>query len=103
MELNYLLVFLIFFLGAFNQSLTGFGAGLVTMAFLPTILGIRLAAPVVALMNLTLEVLLMIRFRHTLQIRSVLPMVAASFIMIPLGVWGLRALDEALVTRILGV
>jgi uncharacterized membrane protein YfcA len=89
--------------GAFTQSVTGFGAGLVTMAFLPAILGIRTAAPVVALMNLTSEIFLLLRYRHSLQIGTVWPMIVASLLMIPLGVYALGNLDEKLVTRILGI
>lgn len=98
-----LYVALIVFLGGFNQSLTGFGAGLVAMAFLPALVGIRLASPLVALVNLVLEAVLLLRFRHALKLGTVWPMVAASALMIPVGVWGLRRLDETLVTRILGM
>lgn len=97
-----LLVVVILSFGAFTQSVTGFGAGLVTMAFLPALLGIRVAAPVVALMNLTSEIVLLVKYRNSVQIRTVWPMVLASLLMIPLGVYALSNLDEKLVTRILG-
>ncbi len=100
---EFILVVFILSFGAFTQSVTGFGAGLVTMAFLPALIGIRLASPVVALMNLTSEIFLMVRYRDSIQIRSVWPMVVASLLMIPMGVYLLSSLDEKLVTRFLGI
>jgi len=100
---DFYFVAIIIFFGSLSQSLTGFGAGLVTMAFLPRFLGIRLASPVVALVNLALEAILMIRFRQAFQFHTVWPMIVASAIMIPLGVWGLSRLNEVFVTRILGL
>lgn len=102
MPLDYLLVIGITFFGVFTQATTGFGSGLVTMAFLPVLLGIRVAAPLVALMNLSIEFIMILRYRRSFQFQHVWPMITASILMIPLGVWAVATLDEKLVLRFLG-
>ena len=97
-----ILVAVVIFFGVLTQSLTGFGSGLVTMAFLPAMMGIRLAAPLVALMNLLVESVMLVRYRKSLQFKTVLPMIIASLVMIPLGVWAVSNLDEKIVLRVLG-
>jgi uncharacterized protein len=100
--LDYFLAALIIFFGVFTQSTTGFGSGLVTMAFLPALLGIRVAAPLVALLNLVTELIMMIRYRRSFQLRKIWLMIASSLAMIPLGVWMVSNLDEKQVLRVLG-
>jgi uncharacterized protein len=94
---------LVIFLGVFTQSLTGFGSGLVTMAFLPAMIGIQAASPLVALVNIVIELALLVRFRHALQVRAIWPMIIASLALIPLGVWAVSSLDENLVLTVLGL
>ena len=97
----FLLISVIFF-AVLTQSISGFGVALVAMAFLPGLLGIQTAAPLVALVALTLEPVLLVRYRLSLNLRAVWPLVLASFIGIPIGVWGLQGLDEDLVLAFLG-
>jgi len=91
------------FCAVFTQSLSGFGVALVAMSFLPGLLGIQVAAPLVALVAMTLEAVLLVRYRLSLNLRAVWPMVLASFVGIPIGVWGLKGLDEDLVLAFLGI
>ena len=98
-----LLPALIVFIAVFTQSLAGFGVALVAMALLPTLVSIQVATPLVALVGLTLETFLLIRYRSALNIRAVLPLALAAMIGIPLGVWALKEIDERLILRVLGV
>lgn len=100
--LEYILPLLAIFFAVFTQSATGFGVALVAMSFLPGLLGIRLAAPLVAVLALFLESILLLRYRAHLNLRAVWPLVAASIVGIPIGVWALRGVDEAIVMRVLG-
>ena len=93
----------VIFSAVLTQTVSGFGVALVAMAFLPGMLGIQLAAPLVALVALTLEAVLLVRYRLSLNLRAVWPMVLASFIGIPIGIWGMRRLDEDLVLAVLGI
>jgi uncharacterized membrane protein YfcA len=103
--LNSTLVFsaLAVFIGSFTQSLSGFGVALVAMAILPSVLGLRVATPLVALVSITLEALMLARYHASLQIKSIWQLLAASLIAIPFGVFYLRRVDERIALLILGV
>jgi uncharacterized protein len=94
---------LIILLAVLTQSLTGFGSGLVSMAFLPSILGVRTAVPLVALVTGTIELILLIRYRGSFNLRNVWRMTAASVIAIPLGGWALGWMNEGILLAILGL
>lgn len=97
-----LLVVIIFF-AMFTQSLTGFGSGLVSMALLPAIMGIRTAAPLVALVAATLEFTLLFRYRGAISLRSIWRLLLGALVGIPLGIIFLRNVDEKLVLSLLGI
>lgn len=103
MDSTLILSILTIFLGTFTQSLTGFGIGLVTMAVLPSLLGLRVAAPLVALAGTVLEVTMLIRYHQSLQVRSIWRLIVASIVAIPAGVRLLPELDERMALFILGV
>ena len=98
-----ILLILIFFFAAFTQSLTGFGDALITMALLPGLIGVQTAAPLVAIFALTIELVVLARYRRSLNLRAILPVIAASIIGIPLGIWALQNADEKLVLAFLGL
>jgi len=102
MDWTVLAVMGVFFLAAFTQSVAGFGLALVSMAFLPGILGIRAATPLVALGGLIIEVVLLARFWKYLSLAEIWPVVLASFIGMPVGVLLLGRVDERLALGVLG-
>ncbi len=91
------------FLGAFTQSLTGFGVALVAMAVLPSLLGLQIATPLVALTGIVLESLILFRYRQSLQVKSIWRLLLASLVAIPFGVYFLRQLDERMALFVLGM
>jgi len=91
------------FFGCFTQSLTGFGVALVTMALLPSLIGLQVATPLVALIGIALEVLMLIRYRASIRFKSILALIVSSTIAIPVGVVYLRRLDELVALFILGL
>ena len=97
------LIALIIFLGSLTQSLTGFGSALVAMALLPPLLGLDVASPLVAGIALGLEVLMLIRYREALRINSIWPVLAASLIGAPLGVYFLSRIEERIALLVLGI
>lgn len=99
--MNWIVPVAVFF-GVFTQTLTGFGSALVTMSILPSILGISTASPVVALMAITLETLLLIRYRGALNFNAVWRLSVAAIIAIPIGLTAIRAISEEVVLTILG-
>ena len=68
--MSQLFTLIIVFLAIFTQSLTGFGSGLVSMAFLPEILGVRTAVPLVVLVTGTLEAILLVRYRSAFNLQG---------------------------------
>lgn len=98
-----ILVASIVLLGTFTQSLTGFGVALVTMAILPGLIGLHTAAPLVALIALTLEIVLLTRYWRALHFRPVLQIAIASALTVPLGMIALKHLDERIALAILGM
>lgn len=90
------------FVAAFAQSLTGFGFALIVMPLATLVLGVRTAAPVVALVALTVYTVNLIRYHRAINVGEVLRLGVASGMGVPVGIWVLANADENLVMRILG-
>ena len=99
---NILLIVIVFF-AVFTQSLTGFGSGLIAMALLPELLGIQVAAPLVALLCGTLELVLLVRYRSAIKFKSVWRLIIASIVGVPLGIYAVARLDENIILAGLGI
>jgi uncharacterized protein len=99
----FFIVFVVMLVSAFTQTLTGFGSALVSMSILPSLLGIQVASPLVALMAITLETILLIRLRGAINLRAVWRMSLASVIGIPIGLALARSINEDVVLTVLGM
>jgi uncharacterized membrane protein YfcA len=99
----FFIVAIIIFISAFTQTLTGFGSALVSMSILPSLLGIQIAAPLVALMAITLEAILLIRLRGAINLRAVWRLSLAAVVGIPIGIVLVRSISEDIVLTILGI
>lgn len=91
------------FAAAFVQGVTGFGSALVAMPLVALLLGVRTAAPLVALLSLAVNLSLLVPARRRLPWRRVAPLLAGAAPGIPLGVLFLAGADERLVRAALGV
>lgn len=85
------------------QGITGFGSALFGMPLLTGMLGARLASPLFAASILLGEVVGLVRFRHALTFSAVWRLTVGALVGIPWGVYGVTSLDEAFVTRTLGI
>jgi uncharacterized membrane protein YfcA len=103
MNMTIFWVGLVIFLAVFTQSLSGFGSALVAMSLLPAIVGIRVATPLVALVGFTLEIVLIVRYHQSLDVRAIWRIVLAALVGIPLGVYFLSNVDEKISLTLLGV
>ncbi len=101
--MNPIFIPVVIFFAIFTQSLTGFGLGLVSMAFLTEPLGAQTAAPLIALVAITGEVIMLIRYRQTFNFGAVRRLVVASVVGIPLGVLILRQVSQEAALAFLGV
>ena len=98
-----ILIAAIVFVAAFAQSLTGFGFALMMMPLVTVVLGVRTAAPVVALAALTVYSVNLLRYRRSINVPEVLRLGVASAAGVPVGIWVLSNADEKVVMRILGL
>jgi uncharacterized membrane protein YfcA len=92
----------VIFLAIVTQSLSGFGLGLVSMALLTEPMGVREAAPLVALVAITSESIILIRYRSAFNLQAVRRLVLASMVGIPLGVLLLRHVSQEAALTLLG-
>lgn len=93
----------VLFLAAFVQSVSGFGAALVPMAFLPMLVGLRVASPLVAISAMLIEIVLLARFREQLALRDIWLVVLASIAGTPFGVILLKLVNEQSALAALGI
>jgi uncharacterized membrane protein YfcA len=98
-----LIITIIIFLSSFTQGLAGFGVALVAMALLPGLVDIHQAAPLVAVVGLTVDILLLIYYRDSVNVNAIWRVLLASIVGIPLGIWALSGVDEQVFTAVLGV
>jgi uncharacterized membrane protein YfcA len=97
------LVVIVVFCASFVQTLSGFGFALMVMPFVTLALGLRTAAPLVALAGLTLYTINLLRHRAAFNLKEVLPLGFAAALGVPVGVWVLANADENLVRQLLGL
>lgn len=98
-----MLVALIIFVAVFIQSSIGFGLGLVAMPLLVALLGIQIAAPLVAMVALLAEAVILIRYRQSITLRVVSQLTVAALLGIPIGIYTVRTVDAGFVTTALGL
>ncbi len=95
-------VVVIVFVSALVQSISGFGSALVLMAFLPALIGIRIASPLAALCIMLIDIVLLIRFRQQLSLRELWKVVLASIVGVPFGVILLKLVSQRVALSVLG-
>ncbi len=89
-------------LAAALQTMSGFGFALAVMPLMTLALGLRVAAPLVALISFSLYVINVARYRAHICWEEVVRLGLAAAVAAPLGVWALSAVPEAVVKGLLG-
>lgn len=97
------LIVVIVTFAVFTQSVAGFGLGLIAMPLLIGILGVQVAAPLIALVAITVEVVLLIHYRHALNLRTLGRLSLASLAGIPIGIFIAAHANERFVLTLLGI
>jgi uncharacterized protein len=95
-------IFTVIFGAVFMQSLVGFGSAMVAMALLPQWMSLKEAAPLVSLIVITLEGILLLRYRTAVQWRSIWQLGLAMAMGAPVGVWVLGRVDSRSLIPLLG-
>jgi uncharacterized protein len=101
--MEFVLVALIVFLGSLTQSMIGFGGALVCMPLLLRVLAPTSAGALYALFSLPLQLIIMWRYRHALDIRPLWRLAVGSLVGIPIGVLLVERLDERIILSALGI
>lgn len=96
-------IILIMFFASFTQSVAGFGVTLVAMPVLADVIGVRVAAPFLALIAVVIQLPMLIRYRKSMDMQAVSRLIIPVVIGIPIGIFGLKRLDADFVITILGV
>jgi uncharacterized membrane protein YfcA len=86
---------------SFISGLSGFGFGLVAMALLPLLIGIKLANAFVSFCTLAIFTSLTIPLRKHISWRALVPLLVGTALGVPIGVYGLVNLPEGLLLKIL--
>lgn len=89
-------------LAAFIQGALGFGFGMVAMATIPLLIGVKATVPLVACVGLLLNVVLLYQLRDALVFSHIKPMLLGGMLGIPLGVVFLQHADPQLLLGMLG-
>ncbi len=89
-------VALVVFFAAALQTLAGFGFALLVMPLLTLLLGIKTAAPLVALVGFSLYLINLLRYRRGLVWRETLQLLLPALLGVLVGVQLLRTFDENL-------
>lgn len=87
----------------FVQAVAGFGLPMIAMPVLVALLGIRTAVPLTAIIILELQLLMIVRYRLALNVRTVGRISAAAVLGIPIGVLFLSRLPEGIMVTFLGL
>ena len=94
---------LIVFAACFTQSVSGFGSALVAMPLLSPMVGLKHAAPMIAMVSITLQLVLLVRYRRAFRLGAIWRVIAAAALGVPLGAWTLKHVDERITLSVLGV
>ena len=79
----------------------GFGEALIAMPLLTMVVGVQIAAPLIALLSITLAMVILVRDWREVQWRSAWQLIVSSLVGIPIGLYCLEAIPESLVEVIL--
>jgi uncharacterized membrane protein YfcA len=101
--LDTLLIAAVIFFSVFTQTASGFGMALIAMPMLTTLVGLPVAAPLVALVGAVVRVGMLLRYHAYFRIADVWRLMLTSVIGIPIGLLLFHRLDNALVESVLGL
>ncbi len=97
------LVLLIIFISTLIRSAFGFGNALIAMPLLVLILGVKTAAPLVALVGIVIALVMLLREWRELDFKAAVYLILSTLAGIPLGLFFLKSTPEHIVKMILGL
>jgi len=94
---------LVIFVATLIRTVFGFADALVAMPLLVMIVGLQVAAPLVALMSLTNALVIFILNRKAMYWKGALRLILASIVGIPIGLYLLKGINEQFMRALLAV
>ena len=94
---------LVIFAATFVGGLSGFGTGIVAMGVLPLVISIKVANPLVTIVSAAIFGALSVFAWREIDWKTVLRLLAGAALGIPLGIYGLVALEERVLLVGLGI
>lgn len=91
------------FLAAAEQTVTGFGFALIVMPAFSLALGLRVAAPLGALVAITLYLINLVRQREAVNVRELAVLALGAVMGVPFGVWTLANVSESILKTSVGL
>ncbi len=92
-----------FGIAAFVHTTAGFGSALIAMAILVPLIGLSVAAPLVAIIALPLQLMIILRYRERLSFKALRTIVIALMIGTLIGISGISWIDEDILLTCLGL
>ena len=103
MDRTTLTVAAVLFLATLVRSAFGFGEALIAVPLLALLMPVTVAAPVAALVSITVAALVVVQDWRQIQLRSAARLVLSTLCGIPLGLWLLTRVPEPIVKAVLAL
>jgi len=88
---------------SFVMGLAGFGIALIALAFLPYLMSASDGIILLTIYATVMSAALLVQLRRDVEPRAIVDLVIGTIAGTPLGVWGLAALPEAALNRLIGL
>ena len=102
-QMSMLLVLVVIFSSTLIRSTFGFGNALLAMPLLSLVIGLKEAAPLVALVGTLVSIVMLLQGWEETRWKDIGGLLLASLLGMPLGIFLLVAVPEGIVIRILGI
>jgi uncharacterized membrane protein YfcA len=99
---NLISILVISFLASSVHAVSGFGAALTAMPLLTTVLGLNLAAPLMGLFGIAINLVMLIIYRASFSWHETKGLLISAIIGIPLGIMGLEIVPQKILLFLLG-
>ncbi len=101
--MDLILIILIVLLASIIRSAFGFGDALIAMPLLAFFISIKTAAPLVAMIGLTISIIILAKNWKKAYTKGLWVLILFCFLGVPIGVFALKYLDERIVKLILSI
>ncbi len=99
----YIISFLIIAIAAMIQGITSFGFSLVSVPLLALIMPLELIVPMLVVFSLLLNIIVFSKIQGHINKKQIAILIIFGLISIPLGIYGLKVVDDRIIKLIVGV